>query len=375
LGAPSRIHEFLVLPGPCITLLLPPHHPGDGSGSSIIVLRTALRAAAEQLENRRVPRSVQEELLTPLEALATDSNLLAGSRSSRVVLRSRDLFEQFQLSAPAKASVTVAGSFAIRPFFSELSAPPQFYLLTLSKESVRLARGSALGLTAVDLPAGVPATIEQAMEFEPPDHDLENRSVVSGSTGGMRAVRFGTGSGRETRQAHLADFYRLVDRGIQKLLRDPEVPLILEGVDEDTVLYRSISTCRNLASGSIRGNGTLRQKDADLITQAFAIIHSERLERDAKSLADAKERTLPSRFLTVLEAILPAAFEGRVNQLYVQEEGESMGIFERPGYRSWGSEDLLNLAMVQTLRHRGKACMLPGNLLPDGAQAAAVLRY
>jgi len=373
--AVTRLSEVVTLPGPCVTLLLPPHHPGDGSGSSIIVLRTALREAAEQFEKRRVPQSVRTELIASLEALATDPGLLGGSRSGRLILCSPDLFEQFQLPAPVEASLTVAGCFAIRRFFAEASLPRYFYLLTLSKESVSLSRGSASRVEAVELPAGVPATLEEALEFEPPDHDLENRSAVSGSTGSMRAVRFGTGSGRETRQAHLADFYKLVDRGMQKLMHDPEIPLVLEGVDEDTVLYRSVSTCRNLMPESIHRNGELRTNEAELIGQACSIIHSERVQRQAKALAEAKERAVPSRFLTVLEAILPAAFEGRVNELYVNEGGESIGIFERPGYRSWGPEDLVNLAMVQTIRHRGKAFMLPGNMLPNGALVAATLRY
>lgn len=210
-----------------------------------------------------------------------------------------------------------------------------------------------MGIDAVELPVGIPATIEEALELEPPDYP---------------------GAGREIRQTHVADYYRLVDRGVQKLMHDPEIPLLLAGVDEDTVLYRSVSTCRSLAGESIHRNGKLRLHGTDLMAQALSILDSERVQREARSFVEDRERAVPSRFLTELDAILLAAFEGRVNHLYVNESGERIGIFERPGYRSWGTEDLLNLAMVQTLRHRGKAFVLPGDRL-DGAMVAAGLRY
>src|SRR5271169_4099657 len=86
----EKIYEGVSLPGPCITLLLPPHHPGDGSGSSVNYLRTALREAAEQLNERRVPQPIRAELRAPLETLAADPALHAGSKWGRVVMRCPD---------------------------------------------------------------------------------------------------------------------------------------------------------------------------------------------------------------------------------------------------------------------------------------------
>jgi hypothetical protein len=51
------------------------------------------------------------------------------------------------------------------------------------------------------------------------------------------------------------------------------------------------------------------------------------------------------------------------------------GVFDRQGYQSWGREDILNFAAVQTLRHGGKAFELPGGMIPDGAAVIAILRY
>jgi hypothetical protein len=52
------------------------------------------------------------------------------------------------------------------------------------------------------------------LAFKPPDHDLENRSAAGSSVGAMRAVRFGTGSGRETQHTYLRTSIKAVDHGL-----------------------------------------------------------------------------------------------------------------------------------------------------------------
>jgi hypothetical protein len=50
-------------------------------------------------------------------------------------------------------------------------------------------------------------------------------------------------------------------------------------------------------------------------------------------------------------------------------------MFERGAYQCWGEEDVLNLAAVQTIIHRGKACELPAEMMPDGAPVIGIMRF
>ena len=191
----------------------------------------------------------------------------------------------------------------------------------------------------------------------------------------MRSVRFGTGSEPEKAHAHLSDFYKIVDRGIQELLREPETPLILAGVEEDTVLYRSVSGYEYLLEDGIPGSIDLSREHSALLRRAYAILRTDGLRLQRNALLEARERTAPSHFSTNPDILLHAAFEGRLDQLYVNAGVERMDVFERDGYRSWGSEDVLNLAMVQTIVHHGRAWTLPGDMMPDGLAAAGLLRF
>jgi hypothetical protein len=262
-----------------------------------------------------------------------------------------------------------------------LNLPSDFYVLKLFKDHIGLTHCEGFRTEPVDLPPGVPRTLQEAMAFDPPDHDLENRSSAGPGSGTgtgpghARGVRFGTGSGRESRHAHQSDFYKIVDRGLSDLLRGWGANLILAGVEEDTAMYRAINSYPNLLSGSIPGSAEAYLPDSDLLRHGSPLLRAAVQARQAKALAQWKEKVTPTRFSTDLFAILPAAFEGKVHKLFLNTGANHTDVFERNDYESCGPEDLLNLATVQTLLHGGEACAVPGTAMPDCASAAAILRY
>jgi hypothetical protein len=288
------------------------------------------------------------------------------------------VFAKFDLIGPAKAELTVGGSFYIRPILSELHLPAEFYILKLSKKAVALLRCAHLRAEPVPLPKGVPATLEEALEFKPPDHDLFNRSSAGPSVGAMPGVRFSTGSGDERQHAYLMDFYKAVGRGIEEVLHNTNAPLVLAGVDEDTAFYRSINAYQHLLKQSVHGSPDNGRPQDELLGQAYQIVREDRTEQAAAALSGARERVPPARLLTELQTILTAAVDGRVHRLYIDEAIRKPGVFQgarRGGRFDWGEEDLLNVAAIETILQGGLPFALPSNRMPEGVVAAAILRY
>ncbi|HYL38727.1 MAG TPA: hypothetical protein VEV17_22610 [Bryobacteraceae bacterium] len=374
----NDMQELVGSPGPCVTLLLPPYRPGAQAQPAASILKTQLQEAVRQLGTRRVPESVTTDLMAPLRQLTEMAEFQSGSNLGCAIFRSSDVFAKFDLMGPVKTDLTVGGSFYIRPILAELHLPAEFYLLKLSKKGVALLRCAHLRAEPVAMPKGVPETLEEAMEFKPPDHDLFNRSTAGPSVGAMQGVTFGTGSGREKQHAHLADFYKAVDRGIEELLRNGSAPLVLAGVEEDIASYRLVNTYKYLVEEGIHGspgNGTSQE---DLLRQAHRIIREDSMRKDAAALAEARERVPAARFSIDLNAILAAAVEGRIHRLYLDQAARKPGVFHgaRRGERwDWGEEDLLNVAAVETILQGGVPFSLPGQRMPAGAAAAAILRY
>lgn len=369
---PGAVRDVLRSPGPCITISLPPYRPGEPGGSPATLLKAYIQEAANELRAGGYPKWTN--LVHPLQEFADDPALSAGSQYGRAIFCSPSDFEQFYLTTTVEPSLRIGGSFCIRQFAAELSRPQSFYVLSLSKTRVDLLHCAGFHAEPVKLPPGVPATLDEALALEPPDHDLESRSAAGVSTGAMRMVHFGTGSEREHRKTHLADYYKIVDRGVQQLLREPDTPLLLAGVEEDVAIYRRVNTYGALAKASIPGSPDMLGGEGEILQKAYSILHRERIEHQHAVLLATREQSAPSRFSTNLDAILRAAFEGRVAQLYVNENASQTGEFRRETYRSWGQEDILNLAAVQTIVHRGKFCELPAEMMP-GEAAVGVMRF
>lgn len=370
----ERIREIIRSSGPCVTLLLPAYRAGEQSKPIAAIIRSDLQKAARQLVQRHVPESIKKNLLEPLEQLAEESS--EGCHWGRVIFRSPDTFRQFAVTQPIKPSIQVGGCFEITPILSELHTPPEFFLLRLSKKNVEVFRCAGLHATRVKLPGGVPETLEEALGFKAPDHDLENRAAAGSSVGAMHAIRFGTGSGREMQGAYLADFYKAVDRGIHELLGTHDAPMVLAGVDEDTVLYRSSSSYPNLLARNVHAS-TGASVDHDMLLEAHSIVRSDCDERAIHALLGSKERLAPARYSTSVNDILRSAAEGRVASLYIDEVARKFGAFDsvRGGSWKWNEEDLLNIAAVETLLQGGQAFRLPAGSIPDGAMVAAILRF
>ena len=177
--------------------------------------------------------------------------------------------------------------------------------------------------------------------------NIENRSAAGSTAGTRRRVRFGTGSGRETQHAHR--------------------------VDEDTGMYRTHSAYPGLMVQTIHGSPGGFAQEGDMLRQGYAIIRAADGEREAKELVEWRERAAPARFSTGLDAILQAAFERRIDRLYIGEGATMTGVYQgraNKSYQNWGSEDLLNLAAVETILQGGEVFATP-----DGATLAAGFRF
>jgi hypothetical protein len=366
----EAVGELLRSPGPCVTMLLPPVRPGDGTSAGTLI-KSNIQAAMQQLAELGLSRTASTNLLEPLENLS----LAGGSHWSRAILCSPAVLQQFFSTQPLKPALSVGGCFAIKALLAELDRPSVFYILAVSRSGVALLRCVGLRAEPAMLPAGVPATAAELRTLEPSERTLENRSSIGSSAGTMHSMRFGTGTGREQEHAHLADFYKLVDRGIQPLLAPREIPLLLAGVQEDTALYRANSTYAQLIRETISGSFNVERDREEILRQAYAILRESSVRRHAAALKTARERTTPARFSHDVDAIVKAAFEGRVSELYLNESAEKIDLIERGAYRSWGKEDLLNLAAVQSIVHHGKAVALPAEMMPGRAMAAAIMRF
>ena len=379
--------EILMEPqhGPCISLFLPAERAGVETQQNPLRLRQLIREAESHLLLNNLPVLQIEDLLQPIRTLLDYDPFWLHPDDGLAVFRSPDFFRTYWLPDSCREQAVVTGHFYLRPLLPFLAGDGHFYLLTLSHHHIRLLEGTRYSASEIALPEGVPGSLAEATRGSTTARELQYHSSSSGVTGekgGRRAAVFhGQGVGIDDEKQQLLRFFQQVDRGLHPLLADEHAPLVLAGVSYLFPLYREANTYAHLLEKGVPGNPD-RTSVKTLHEHAWAIAAPFFLQRREEEAARYRASIATGRGTSSLRKIVPAAFDGRIECLFVQADQEQWGSFN-PATRAlhihvparFNDDDLLDVAATQTLLHGGLVYVVERANMPDEGPIAAVLRY
>jgi len=297
------------------------------------------------------------------------------------VFRSAEVFRRIWLDRPVEAQAFVGPNFNIRPLLPELARDRVFCILALSQKDVRLLRCTSSSAELVQFPAPTLTSFDAYLNPAKPDHVTDNRASPGPSSGSSKGVMFSTSTGREDKGEHLAHFFRQIDRGLNEVLREGHPPVVLAGVEYEVALYRASTTYGNVVDDAVEGAPN-SLKGGELQARALAVMDKCYEQKIQKSLEAYEQHFGAGRATNSLKEVVAAAYDGRILTLLLSDSMQLPGRFEESTHevkaKSNGlpdEEDLLNVAAVQCLLHSGQVLVAPNNKMPNGAPAAAVLRF
>jgi hypothetical protein len=368
----DSLRAICAAPGPFVTIFLPARHPGSADLPRVQGLRTILRDTGQELERRRFQGPI-DQLLKPLEELAENPASLAGGSNS-VIFVSPGLFRHLGLHAPTSERLTVASHPHITPVLAHLMPLQEFYVLAIAKKLLRLGRWHNGQCAEVPLPASVPKSFEEALVFDQPDHDLQSRSA-GGSSAQVGPTRFGTGSERDLVHDRLHHYFQIVDRELTGFLKGN--PLVLVGITQELAAYRSVSKYPRLLAARPTSPEHLTWDELKERGQE-AVLDAQRGEAE-RVLGELRETARRDHVTSGIRDVLEAAREGRVHKLLLENDAEHEGLlgpsFPMDSARIEGEQDLINAAVVETIRGHGEVYVLDQGELGGSSPIAAVLRY
>lgn len=348
----AALKQVVSAEGPWFTLVLPAHRPGSGAGARRAQFESLIQTAAASLQAKK---SVVSAMAEPLKELANSAELEAGGPGI-VVLRSPNVKEQFSLRRDHPPQAWAGMYPALAPFIPEITLPTDFFVLGFARKNLRLYQCTNGRCQALDLPAGVPDSVESAEAFKPSEHEAGR--AASGPDSGGTGVHFGTLSDREAAGEHLHYFITTVDRGLREALAGK--PLLLTGVHEELSAFRRFSRYEHLMDGEIPGS-TEALSLPELAARATREVEQEHRTQAEKAVAAWREMTDRTRAAGGSKEVLRAAREARVHRLFIPETPES------------GDTEHVNAALAMTLKNGGSVTVAPVEALPEGL--AAILRY
>jgi hypothetical protein len=371
--------------GPCISLFLPTERAGVDTQQNPLRLRNLMREAEHHLllNNLSVPQV--EALLEPLRGLVENEPFWLHPEDGLAVFRSPDLFRTSWLPGRFKKQAIVTRHFYLKPLHPFLADDGRFYLLALSHNHIRLIACTHYSASEVALPEAVPRSLAEAMRYDESENELQYHSSSSGAVvgkGGRRATVFhGQGVGTDDEKERLLRFFQQIDRGLHARLEDEQAPLVLVGVAYLFPLYREANTYPHLLEEGVPGNPDRVSLEA-LHQQAWSIVGPSFWQARQEATARYREYATTGRASHTVREIVPAAYDGRVESLFLEAEQEQWGTFN-PATRKlhihlqarFNDDDLLDVAATQTLLHGGSVYVVERVDMPDEWPLAAVLRY
>jgi len=355
------LRRLAAVSDPCLTIHQPLLAHQLRAGKPEAHVRASLTTAQKLLAEQGFSQPECDEMLHPLVNILENTDW-TNRKGSFVMFRAPDFTLANFWPDALPPRVHFAQEFLILPLLPGLLSHRDFWLLAVGIKVVRLYRGSLYGLAEVAWPADVPQTLSAEEGFDRPDHTLRNRSGAGPSTGHMKGVTFGTSAYREHQADYLHSFFRAIDGGIAGILTKDQQPLILAGVTRELSLYRTANTYAPLLAGAVHGSPDSLGLDT-LYAEASKLMsaYSAQSRDSARSVMEeaAGQRLIVRDSVEVIEAVRT----GRVETLIVS--ADTAGSAQR--------EEVVNRALIATIRDSGDVRLLNAAELPEGM--AAVLRF
>ncbi|MBE0536946.1 MAG: hypothetical protein IH624_14880 [Phycisphaerae bacterium] len=366
----------------CISFYLPTHKQGDDTREDSIRLKNLAATAEDHLHHRGLSANEVEEFLRPVRELLREEFYWSHLEEGLAIFLGRDLFEHYRLPVSFDQEVYVSRHLLLRPLLPVLSGNGRFFLLTLSQKKVRLFEGDRYALNELEL-TDAPDTMEELEQYRDIEHFIQVHTMPRGTTAGTDAMFHGHGEGVEGKplKRAIGDFLKSVRNGINKQLAPRRAPLVLAGTDYLCGAYREIDSHPQLKTEIIGGNPELIDR-RHLHSRAWKIVAGDFDYDRNRRAAYFWDKVGTEKVATDPHLILPAAYEGRLDTLFVDPHEHVWGTFRpadghveiEPWYDSI-NEDLVDMTVHYALGRGGYVYPAERQCMPGEAAMAAILRY
>ncbi len=362
-----------------VSVYLPTHRAGRETEQDPIRLDNLLRSAEKELVAGGMRSAGARDLLGPAFDLMKDSFFARRLADGLSIFISKNLFRYFRLPVHFDEQVFVGKQFHLKPLLPVLNCCKRFYILGVSRKSVRLLECTEFGVNEVEL-KGVPQGMREAL-----GHDEESsllfRTVPQAS--GPRGVPMfhGHGGGFESAKEHLWHYFQILKDSLHPYFRNEKIPLVFAGVDYLFPMFRLVDVYQNTLVETIEGNPDA-QDPQELLKRGLQIVspyfHREQ-DRAIERYLDLLNGPLTS---AGLEEIVSGAVAGRIDTLFVDTSVRKWGKYDSPSglvdvhpRQQDEDEDLLDLAFAQAYLNGANVYALDPGKIPGAGGAAAIFRY
>lgn len=366
--------------GLCISIFMPTHRAGPETRQNSIRFKNLLGEAERQLLATGIRAAEMKKLLKPAQALLNDRPFWQHQSDGLAMFLSQETFRYYSLPLDFEELIVATDRFHTKPLLLLFSGDGRFYVLALSQNQVKLFQGTRFSVSELEL-KGVPKDINEALKYDDPEKQLQFHTGTPGVTGKRAAMFHGHGIGKDDSKQNTLRYFRQINKGVYELLKEETAPLALTGVGYLFSIYRKVNTYPHLVEEGIAGNPE-ELSAQELHDRAWDIVEPLFLKAQRDAIKQYKQLANTERASRDISVIVPAAYHGRIELLFVAVGTQQWGTFDQDSNdvrlhqkAEPGSGDLLDFAAIHTLLNAGTVYAVEPKKVPDDAPLAAVFRY
>jgi len=373
----SEIHsEF------CVSIFIPTHRAGKEtiSGKDALNLKNQLKDIKLKLSQKGMTVQDIEKFVKPVNDMVNDSEFWRHQSDGLVIFLSDNLYEIYTVPVYFKEFNYLSNEFYLKPLMPLFNGDGLFYLLTLKMDDVKFYEGTRHGITEIVVNDLIPSQLEDRVGYDYEQKSLQFRSQQGNKGQGMF---HGHGDSESELKNELVRYFREIDKGLMTILHDDQKPpLVVCCLDYHFPIYQEVNSYQNLFLQYISGNPAdkdiflLHEEAWELLQPYFSKTRQEKLDQFSKFIGTG-------RTSSDINEILPAAFEGNVDTLFLENRADIFGIYN-PSTQEINIQDthqipnisLMNLVAMKVLIKGGTVYLFEKEDKPDvSTKISALFRY
>ena len=361
----------------CVSIYLSTLQAGQETRQNSIRFKNLLDEADSKLVAAGLSATEAEQLLQAAKAKIEDYDFWQHQAAGLACFISQSKTRYYRLGQNFSESVTISDRFALKPLLPLIASDADFYLLALAQNEIRLFQGNKYSIQQLALPEDVPVSLAEALRYDDPESQLQSHSARSD----RNLVYHGQGVGTTDNKNEILRFFQQIVRGLSPLLESEPKPLIIAGVEFLLPIYQSANSYGHLLSEGITGNPENINPE-ELMHKAWQIIQSNWEQKQHQAKEQYQELLVTKQASADIKQIIPAAYQGQVDTIFIAEDFQCWGQFEPEtnsiqieNSSTQENQDLVDVAAIKTFLQDGIVYLMSQTEMPDGESIAAIYRY
>ncbi|HWB14318.1 MAG TPA: hypothetical protein VG826_34145 [Pirellulales bacterium] len=363
---------------PCVSVYLPTHAGGFEGQAGRVRLKNLLVEAEERLVARGIRPVEARDFLVPANKLVENEAFWKDQTDGLAVFVSPEATRAFYLPIAVNEVAVVNTRFHVAPLMPLVAEDTEHYIVAVSENRVRLLKADRWQAREVAVP-NLPANAAEALHYDHPTDTRQYHTALLGRGTTKLGAYHGSGDFFEQEKEELLEYFRVVDRALHPALRGEHAPLVFVGVDYLFPIFQQANTYPHLAESHVHGNPDA-WTDRQLHEKAWECITPQLAGPGQKALARYENLPGDGWRSDDMRVILNAAHQGQVETLLVDVGQPVWGKWNErrlrlDEQRRDDSDDMVDLAIVETLTRKGTAHPLSSSQLKQGKPCQAIFRY